>query len=244
MLTIAVCDDSKNEIDQLLLLLEAFSYPNVTLSIQTFDSPLTLVKSIESGKLYDIYLLDIVMPVLSGIDIGSMIRQQSDDACIIYITNSTEYALNAYEISALQYLIKPIKKSALEYALNKAILVLNKRDKIYILDSPDGKIPIKHDDIIYIEYSNHVMHFYTANKIYVSKYIRVPFGTAVQQILKDPDFIKPHVSYIIHMKYVKKMRSMSFIMTKGYEVPISKNRQEDSKKSYMRYLLGEDEANV
>ena len=66
------------------------------------------------------------------------------------------------------------------------------------------------------------MHFYTANKIYVSKYIRVPFGTAVQQILKDPDFIKPHVSYIIHMKYVKKMRSMSFIMTKGYEVPISK----------------------
>lgn len=72
----------------------------------------------------------------------------------------------------------------------------------------------------------------------------MPFGTAVQQILKDPDFIKPHVSYIIHMKYVKKMRSMSFIMTKGYEVPISKNRQEDSKKSYMRYLLGEDEANV
>lgn len=244
MLNVTVCDDSKIEMAQLLLLLEAFSYPNVVLSIQTFNSSLDLVKSIEAGKTSDIYLLDIVMPGLSGIDIGSIIRQKSEDACIIYITNSTEYALNAYEISALQYLIKPIKKSALEYALNKAIQVHKKKDKFFILDTPDGKVPLKHKDIVFIEYSNHVMNFHTTGKVFASKYIRVPFSTAVEQVLKDTAFIKPHVSYIINMRHVKKMSKTGFLMVKGPEVPISKNRQDDSKQLYMKYLLGEDDTDV
>ena len=244
MLSITICDDSKLEIDQILSLLKEFSYKKTRLSIQTFDSSISLVKSIESGNIADIYLLDIVMPGLSGIDLGSIIREKKEDVSIIFFTNSTEFALNAYEISALQYLLKPVKKSALYDALNKAIRLIERKDKVFVLDTPDGRIPIIHKDIIFIEYVNHVMHFQTLNKLITSKYIRIPFSSALAEILKNSSFIQPHRAYIINMQHVKKMSKRFFKMSKTYEIPISKNRLEAITSQYMKYVLGEDSVNV
>jgi DNA-binding LytR/AlgR family response regulator len=244
MLFITICDDSLIEIDQILLLLEDFSYKKTKLSIQTFNSSMSLVKSIEAGNMSDIFLLDIVMPGLSGIDIGSLIRQKNKDACIIFITNSTEFALNAFEIYALQYLLKPVKKSALYDALNKAIQVLEKKDKFFIVDTSDGKVSIKHKDIIFIEYLNHVMNFHTINKVISSKHIRVSFSTALEEILKNPSFIQPHRAYVINMHHIKKLKKRVFLMTRSYEIPISKNHQENSIKLYMQYVFGEDFTNA
>lgn len=243
MISITICDDSKTEIEQLLVLLEDFSYKGTELSIKTFNSSVKLFESFESGNISDIYLLDIVMPGLSGIDIGTIIREKKDDVCIIFFTNSTEYALNAYKISALQYLIKPVEKNLLWDALIRAIQLNEKTDKTFIVDTPLGKVPIKYKDIIFIEYQNHVMNFHTKKSIVSSKYIRVSFNIALDKLLQNHCFIQPHRGYIVNMKHVKLISKRTFLMIKSYEIPISKSREEDSTKSYMKYILGET-ANV
>lgn len=237
MLNLTICDDSQIEIDQMLLLLEEFSNNNPGLQVQTFTSPLGLIKALERGKNFDIYLLDIVMPELSGIDLGSIIRVRNPNASIIFFTNSTEYALNAYKISALQYLLKPVKKSALFNALNQSIQLLKRRDLQFIVDTPDGKIPLKHKDIIFIEYINHVMNFHIRSGVISSKYIRVSFSTALESILKDSNFIHPHRAYIINMEHVKLMSKNNFIMTKSFEIPISRNSQKTIADIYMKHIL-------
>jgi DNA-binding LytR/AlgR family response regulator len=180
------------------------------------------------------------MPGLSGIDIGSFLREKNEDVCIIFFTNSTEFALNAFEISALQYLLKPVKKSALHNALNKAIKQIEGKDKVFILETPDGKVPIKHQDIIFIEYVNHVLNFHTLFKTYSSKYIRVPFMIALEDILVNPNFVQTHRAYIINMKHVRKMNKKFFLMTKSYEIPISNSHLEELTNIYMKYVLGEE----
>jgi len=232
MTSITICDDSIIETDQILLLMKDFSYKNMQFSIQIFNSSLDLMKSVDSGIISDIYLLDIVMPGLSGIDIGTLIRQKRDDVCIIFITNSTEYALNAYKISALQYLIKPVRKTELYKSLNKAIQFYEKIDRTYILDTPDGKIPIKYKDIIFIEISNHVLNFHTLAGIINSKYIRVSFTSALHKILNYPSFIQSHRAYIINMEHVKKMGKKFFIMTNSNRIPISKSHQDNLTNNY------------
>jgi DNA-binding LytR/AlgR family response regulator len=240
MISITICDDSKIEIERLLVLLKDFTYKKDKISIQTFNSSLNLVKAIEAGNISDIYLLDIVMPGLSGIDIGSFLREKNEDVCIIFFTNSTEFALNAFEISALQYLLKPVKKSALHNALNKAIKQIEGKDKVFILETPDGKVPIKHQDIIFIEYVNHVLNFHTLFKTYSSKYIRVPFMIALEDILVNPNFVQTHRAYIINMQHVRKMNKKFFLMTKSYEIPISNSHLEELTNIYMKYVLGEE----
>jgi len=200
MLTVTICDDSIKEIEEILVLLEGYAYGKKRISIQTFNSSMSLVKTIEAGNVSDIYLLDIVMPGFSGIDIGSIIRSKNKDAAIIFFTNSQEYALNAYELSALQYLVKPVKKSALYDALNKAVLILERRDKVFFADTPDGIIPIKYSDIIYVEYTNHVMSFQTISKTILSKYIRVQFALALEELLKEHNFIQTHRAFVVNIQ--------------------------------------------
>ncbi len=244
MYFITICDDSQNEIDQILLLLEDFFPKKTMISIQTFNSSTNLLKSIESGNISDIYLLDVIMPELSGIDIGKVIKDKKEDACIIYFTNSKEFALNAFELYALQYLIKPVKKTALHNALNKAIDLIDNKDKVFLVETKDGQVSLKHKDIIYIEYMNHVMIFYTINKVIVSKHIRVSFNSALSSLLLDSSFVQTHRAYIINLKHVKKMKKRLFIMSKAYEIPISKNYLETSINQYLNYMFGEDYPNA
>jgi DNA-binding LytR/AlgR family response regulator len=239
MISITICDDSKVEIERLLVLLKEFDYKKDKISIQTFNSSINLVKAIESGNVSDIYLLDIVMPGLSGIDIGSFLRERNKDVCIIFFTNSTEFALNAFEVSALQYLLKPVKKSALFSALNKAIKEIEGKDKFFILDLPDGKIPIKHKDIIYVEYNNHVMIFQTLTKTITSKYIRVPFNIALTDLLKNPSFIQSHRAYVINMQHVRKMNKKFLLMAKSHEIPIAKSHLNELTELYTKFILGD-----
>ncbi|MBI9010327.1 MAG: response regulator transcription factor [Tenericutes bacterium] len=244
MLHITICDDSKEEIENILKLLEGFSFKKEEISINTFNSSMDLIKSIENGKMSDIYLLDIVMPGLSGIDIGTIIRQKKGEACIIFFTNSTEFALNAYKISALQYLLKPVDKSILYDALHKAIHLIEKADKIFVVDTPLGKTPLKYKEIIYIEYVNHAMNFYTRNGVITSKSIRIPFTSALEEILDSSHFILPHRAFLVNMKHIKVMTKNTFIMRKLVEIPISKNRFKYISNLYFNYLLSEENKHV
>lgn len=100
MLKIAFCDDDLSVLAQLRDLLEQYRVERAQeLDCAAFHSPLELLAEIERGVRYDILLLDVVMPGENGIDAAAEIRRYDENVKIIFLTSSSEYAVQSYGVS-------------------------------------------------------------------------------------------------------------------------------------------------
>ena len=237
MIRIVVCDDKLTELNIVKSYLHDFKQKYPSLDIRSYSSSLELKNDVLSIQSTDIFLLDIVMPNFSGIEIGQLIREHNKDACIIFFTTSKDYALDAYGVKALQYLVKPIKKEDLFDAIKKGITLANKKDRYYYIATKSAIIPVKIKDIKYIEYRDHFLYFYVNDKTYISKFFRQSFEIAIKDLFEHPEFLQTHRAYLINMRHVEKLLTSSFYLTNNQIIPISKNRLNEVRKTYMNYLL-------
>jgi DNA-binding LytR/AlgR family response regulator len=205
----------------------------------SFNSSITLSERIAAGDRFDIYLLDIIMPEIDGIKLARQIRTLDENASLIFLTNSTEYALEAFGVSAVQYILKPVEKDALFPVLDKTIAArIQESVKFITVSASDGgMVKVLFSSIIAIEQSWRVMIFHlSSGEKLESKMIRVPFKSAIAQLLQDKRFLHVHQSFVINMSRVHKLCSQSFIMENGLVIPIPKPKCADLKNIYLEYL--------
>lgn len=109
MLKIAICDDEASELAETYASIEKYSNKRMELDVaaQKFQHYSDLLDAIETHGRYDIYILDIIMPELNGIQLGMEIRKKDNDSIIIFLTSSAEYGVDSYSISAKDYILKP-----------------------------------------------------------------------------------------------------------------------------------------
>lgn len=240
MLEIAICDDDNFENVLISTYMRNYqkAHTDLDINITTFYSSSNLWDAIESGKDYDIYLLDILMPDISGLDLGKKLRDSSRKGVIIYLTGSKEYALDAFAVFALQYLVKPIVYdtfcSAIDLALESLQPVVSNS---FPVNTSGGTFKVRYASITYIECIRHILQFHLKDDDTVtSRNIRVPFESAVAPILEDSRFIRIHQSYIVNMTHVKQLTPSSFILDDLTELPISKNKYSEIKSIYLDHI--------
>lgn len=236
MIRISICDDSQEEIDKIKALLSEYSKTVCPLIIKAYTSSSDFMDIIENKSGADIYLLDIIMPYFTGIDLGKTIMKHHDNACLIFFTTSTEYALDAYEIDALQYLLKPVNKQSLFNALDKAMSLLKKKHKTFMINSKEGLLPIAHKEIQFVEYLNHCNYFHIPENTIQSKSHRNSFEKSIFELFNDEFFIQTHRAFLVNMRHILKMEQDSFTMNNYSIVPISKTRRRDVRTRYMTFL--------
>ena len=119
---IAVCDDEEFYRDELSKMITV--YGNETgqkLILDTWESGVALLDAVKGGdKDYDIIFLDIEMPELSGMEAGEELRRMGKNMALCFVTSFNEYALNAYQIDAIGYVVKPIQYLDLKKMMEKA----------------------------------------------------------------------------------------------------------------------------
>lgn len=110
---VAICDDDKLSRSQLIDIAADYAEQrrDQTITFGLFSEPQTLLNAVSGGDIFDIYILDIIMPRMHGIQLGKTLREKSVDSKIIYLSSSREYALDSYRIRAFGYLLKPIEKN-------------------------------------------------------------------------------------------------------------------------------------
>lgn len=120
MIKLALCDDetAQREAAGNLLREYAASRPALAIKLSIFSSGQELLAAAEECGGFDLYVLDIVMPGLSGIDLGVRLRELYSDGDIIYLTISPEYAVDSYAARAFYYLMKPVEPGKLFQVLD------------------------------------------------------------------------------------------------------------------------------
>ena len=116
--------------------------------VESFHSSRKLWEKLDDGTVYDIYLLDIIMPEIDGLELGKKIRSITNKGIIIYLTSSKEYALDAYQVYAMQYLVKPIEQETLSQTMDRAIESLEPSySSSFAVKSSEGTIRLHYASI-------------------------------------------------------------------------------------------------
>ena len=224
-----IIDDEPAAIDVLKFHLS--NIPFVVLK-KTFRDPLDALEYLPHHKI-DLIFLDINMPKLSGISLPKFLQ---NPPLIIFTTAYSEYALESYELKAVDYLLKPIEFNRLLQGVMKAQQVLKKNTKITTSvsentpDISEQSIFIKSgsefhqlfiQNIKYIESDSNYVTFYTDKRPILARYKL----SEVLELLPKEYFTRIHRSYIVALKHIETVKKRCVIIN-DKEIPISSNYRE------------------
>lgn len=240
MLSVAICEDDPVQIQALLNLMTKYQElrPDLEVVTENFASGGELLDSLEARHFYDIFLLDILMPELNGIDLARELRLRGEEAPLIFLTSSADYALDAFDVNATQYLLKPVKEDKLFSILNKLVSSLDKEEERFLfVSTPERIVKIPLSSIICVESIWRTIQVYLVDGRKISsKTIRVPFASVIDVLFQDSRFLYAHKSFVLNMAQVNELTGSSFIMKNGIEVPIPRYRYTDAKATYLDYI--------
>ena len=239
-MNIAICDDDPKELKIIVEMLEEYrkSRGNIDLHYCTFSSGNKLLWSEKSAS-FDLYVLDILMPKINGIEMGLGLRKQGAEGEIIYLTTSQDYAVDSYQTRAFYYLLKPIMREKFFLVLDMVFEKLSqKQSKFFIIKTNEGVSRVNQNNILYIERANRIMRCYLLNgDIITSISLRTSFKEAVLPLLEDECFVLCGASYVLNLRHVSAIENNMAIIDNGNQVPIPRRLNIKIKQAWMDYWL-------
>ena len=134
---IAICDDSAADREWIASLSQVWAeQTDAAVRLAEFTSAENFLFLAQDEDPFDILLLDIEMGAMDGVTLAKKIRQNNDTIQIVFITGYSDYIAEGYEVSALHYLMKPVKPEKLFSVLNRAVEKLRKNEKVLNSELP------------------------------------------------------------------------------------------------------------
>lgn len=241
MIKIALCDDEAAQRAAVgeLLLQYAAARPALAVKTSVFASGQELLAADEESDGFDIYVLDIVMPGLSGIDLGIRLRELDRDGAIIYLTISPEYAVESYAARAFHYLIKPVDPAQFCQVLDQAVAALEKRRSACVaVHTREGQRLVRLDEILYAELLGRTVRYHLADQTHLdSVTLRGPFLKETALLLEDARFFQCGASFLANLFYVTAVEKGFLRMDGGARVPLARGLTAQARQRWQDYWL-------
>lgn len=220
MLKIAVIEDNEVQSHLLKDYVKEWAKKNSLLSeISIFSSGEQFWFEFEALSDIDIILLDIQMSRISGIELAQKIRKTKSDAVIIFITGIPDYMQEGYDVEALHYLLKPVKKEKLFDCLDRALKKQDKLKEENFVFSCDGKlITLKQSEIIFIESISHNLKIKTLKNEYIT---RMNLSEAEEK-LNSKIFVKTHRAFLANLMHIRQLQKNKAVLADNNIIPISR----------------------
>lgn len=220
MLNIAIVDDEKAYIDQIQEYITQYGQEkNREIQTEVFLDGDSLLNG--DNRRFDIILLDIEMGEKNGMDVAREIRKTDQDVVIVFITNMAQYAINGYEVGALDYVLKPINYYTFSVRLERAVARVKKHqlDEV-LINLPDGIKRIRVDQIHYVEVQNRMLHYHTEEGIFIVR------GTlqGAEELLRESHFVRCNHWYLVNLQHVSEIRK-NLVIVAGDELEISRRNK-------------------
>lgn len=241
MIRIAICDDNSLQRDLLRDTLDDYmSRTGLPLKPEEFSDGSELLNRIRGEGGFDIYILDLIMPGVNGMEVATTLRMLRDEGIIIFLTSTVDYALASYDVNALHYLMKPLDRNKLFSVLDRAMAQLQRiEDKFILVRTRDGEVRVPLNDLQFVSLQNRALHYHLVRGSDVDGLvIRVPFREAVAPILKDSRFVLCGISMVVNLTCIDQMDCESVLLNDGTMLYPSKAACSALKKEWTAYHKG------
>lgn len=239
MIRIAICDDQPDDLQGLVSQTDRYlSQQGIDAEVTGFADADALLGAMATTS-FHLYLLDIVMPLVSGLELGQAIRRVDREAQIVYTTTEPQFALQAYAAQPLAYLLKPIAEAQLSDTLALAIAKADVQDRTFVVKTADGLRVLRLADIACCEYQQHTAVFTVKNGDRIaSRTFRESFSEHCAPLFKDRRFVQCHAAHVVNMRHVERFSRDSFSLRQGKLVAIAEKRYPAVRDAYLDYLAG------
>lgn len=229
-----IVDDEAPARSELRYMLEKSSEVQVIGEATNATEALELIKALN----YDLVFIDIQMPGLSGLDVVMAIKEMDQMPAVVFVTAYSEHALKAFELDAVDYLVKPIDEDRLNQAIAKVSKRKNLRPSVSKVEPliEIERIPVESrgktlllsmQDIVYVSSRNDIVFVHTADNTYITRFTL----KALEERLKNKSFLRVHRGYIVNLSHVIEIVPMygrSYILkvrcNQKNEIPVSRRR--------------------
>lgn len=202
----------------------------------------------------EVIFCDINMPLLNGVDLAKALMKKGIEIHLIFVTAYDEYAIEAFELSALDYLLKPIKNERFERTIEKLRTRLEERqsnlglmDQLFNDYNKTAKAPnqlclyregllypVKAEEVVYIHTEEKMVYFHTYKGVFES----TKALSEIEDLLPESDFFKCHRSYIVNINCIESVipwfNRTYRIKLEGIEeeIPVSRNQTNKLKERF------------
>ena len=258
---IAVCDDQIEELEKVMGLLQTWQTDRrAAVRLRSFRSAGELLDAAQRER-FTLYLLDVLMPGVTGMEAAREIRSFDDAADIVFLTTSPGFAYESYGVRALEYLLKPIGGRLLYPVLDRLLLreerpqegltvkvgtvLVRLLDRLYQREqNPQDGLTVRSEGVLvrlpfsqlsYVEVmGKHLFFHMTDDSVHEVVGALKEYEGA---LLARPEFMRTHRSYIVNMLQAEKLSPAGVVTFSGRSVPVSRLLYNQLQKDYLELLF-------
>ncbi|MCL4499556.1 MAG: response regulator [Chloroflexi bacterium] len=238
MLRTLIVDDEAPARAELRYLLESIDGVKVVGEATNTEEALELVRALS----YDAIFIDIQMPGLTGLEAANKLGESPNPPAIIFVTAYSEHAVRAFELDAVDYLVKPIDEDRLMLTINKIVRQRSGRTQPpQPADIEIERIPVESRgktillpiaDIVFVNSKSDLVFAHTADSTYLTRFTLKD----LERRLRNKGFFRTHRAYLVNLHHVEEIVPMwgqNYMLrvscAKQNEVPVSRRRSQKLK---------------
>ena len=228
---IAICEDNEIHRDILEHLLNRyFSERPIHFELVPYQYGMNFLYDMEEGAYFDMAFLDIYMEDTMGNQIAHKLRAMGYQGEIVFLTASSDFAIEGYDVDASGYLLKPLDYGKLEMVMDR--ITRNIAPSTYQIRHRTTVTKLAYHEILYIESNNSkcILHTESGESYTVYKTLNT-----IEKELGDRRFLRCHQSFLVNMDHIKQI-GKQFLLSNGDYVPIRQRGVKAVRQAYMDYI--------
>jgi DNA-binding LytR/AlgR family response regulator len=234
-LRVLVVDDERPALDELAFLLGRDDRIG---AIATCDAAPEAMRVLGEGGI-DVVFLDVEMPGLNGLELASVLSRFKEPPRVVFVTAYTEHAVEAFDLRAVDYLLKPVREERLREAVRRVIDVGAAAPDEETLPVELGGVTrfVNRSDVAYVEAQGDYARLHTATG---SHLVRLPLGT-LEQRWGEAGFLRIHRSLLVSLAHVDEIRTdggRCSVVVDGTELQVSRRHTPALRDLVRRYRQG------
>lgn len=243
MLKVAVVDDESDFLD--------YVYELVNDEIKKYCKSFIVKKYVSGEELlnrhrvnpFDVVFLDIDMPNITGFNIATELREQSNDCYIVFITNHSELVYDSLNFQPFNFVPKENLEQfqlKLSGVIKKLTRHLKQHQKIVLYDKKQGRFSVSYNDILYIQSEDHYVRFYILG-VKPKKTFQVVVRSSIGDVEKkfaEYDFVRIHKKYLVNLAHIFNidMKNDLCIFKQNFNLPVSRNLKHSVDEKFTEFL--------
>jgi DNA-binding LytR/AlgR family response regulator len=234
-LTVLVVDDERPALDELAFLLGRDDRVG---TITTCDSAPEALRVLGEGGV-DAVFLDVAMPGLTGLELASVLGQFREPPQVVFVTAHTKHAVEAFDLRAVDYVLKPVREERLREAVRRIRDVGPTAPDEETLPVELGGVTrfVNRSDVAYVEAQGDYVRLHTASG---SHLVRLPLST-LEQRWADAGFLRIHRSLLVSLAHVDEIRTDNgrcSVVVDGVELQVSRRHTPALRELVRRHRQG------
>jgi DNA-binding LytR/AlgR family response regulator len=230
-LTVLAVDDERLQLDELAFLLRADERVG---EIRTAADATEALRQLRDHR-FDVVFLDIRMPGLDGLELARVLRQFADPPAIVFVTAHDDRAVDAFDLGAVDYLLKPLRADRLAESMRRVTgrRVTNSSSDVIPVELGGTTKLVPRSAVHWVEAQGDYARLHTSEG---SHLVRISLSLLAER-WADAGFVRIHRSYLVALSLITELRvtaSGHLVVVDGHELPVSRRHTRELKDRLVR----------